>query len=265
VSPNEANRRERRVLALVPTYNEVENIRAAVGRILEAVPSAHVLVLDDNSPDGTGRVADEIAAADPRVSVEHRRGKEGLGAAYVSGFRVGLDRGYDVLIEIDADGSHPAETLPAMIAALDREEAPGLVIGSRWVRGGSVVNWPRRREILSRGGNLYSRLALGISVRDATAGFRVYRADVLRGMALDSISSRGYFFQVDMTLRTLDAGYGIVEIPIQFREREWGVSKMSGSIVREAMLKVTVWGVQRAGARVRRAVLSTRRQRSSGR
>ncbi|GAA0958595.1 polyprenol monophosphomannose synthase [Frigoribacterium faeni] len=238
-------------LAIVPTYDEAENIRRIVDRILEAVPTAHVLVMDDASPDGTGRIADEIAAADDRVSVVHRAGKEGLGAAYVAGFRWGLDRGYRVLVEIDADGSHPADRLPAMLEALDGPSRPGLVIGSRWVPGGSVVNWPRRREFLSRAGNLYSRLALRISVRDATAGFRAYRADVLAAMPLERVASRGYFFQVDMTLRTLDAGHTVVEVPIEFREREAGVSKMSGSIVQEAMLNVTVWGAQRAWRRIR--------------
>ena len=243
--------RDQRVLVLVPTYDEAENIRGAVRRVLAAVPQADVLVLDDASPDGTGRIADDIAAADARVGVEHRRGKEGLGAAYVAGFRIGLERGYDVMVEIDADGSHPAEVLPTMLAALASDPSVGLVVGSRWVPGGSVVNWPRRRELLSRGGNLYARTALRIPVKDATAGFRAYRSDVVRGMDLDSISSRGYFFQVDMTLRTLDAGHRVVEVPIEFREREAGESKMSGSIVREAMLKVTVWGAQRAWRRLR--------------
>ena len=247
--------RGRRVLVLVPTYNEAENIREAVRRVLDAVPQADVLVLDDASPDGTGRIADEIAEVDDRVRVEHRRGKEGLGAAYVAGFRIGRARGYDVMVEIDADGSHPAEVLPDMLAALDPDPSVGLVVGSRWVPGGSVVNWPRRRELLSRGGNFYARLALRIPVKDATAGFRAYRADVVRGMDLDSISSRGYFFQVDMTLRTLDAGHRVVEIPIEFRERVAGESKMSGSIVREAMVKVTVWGAQRAWLRMRGLLL----------
>ena len=238
-------------LAIVPTYNEAENIGRIVARILDAVPTAHVLVMDDASPDGTGRIADELAAADERVSVQHRAGKQGLGAAYVAGFRWGLDRGYGVLVEIDADGSHPADVLPTMLRVLDGPARPGLVIGSRWVPGGSVVNWPRRREFLSRAGNLYSRLALRISVRDATAGFRAYRADVLAAMPLEKVASRGYYFQVDMTLRTLDAGHEIVEVPIEFREREAGVSKMSGGIVREAMLKVTVWGAQRAWRRLR--------------
>ena len=244
-------------LAIVPTYNEAENIRSIVARILAAVPTAHVLIMDDASPDGTGRIGDEMAAADSRIAVQHRPGKQGLGAAYVAGFRWGLDRGYAVLVEIDADGSHPAEVLPTMLAVLDETPRPGLVIGSRWVRGGSVVDWPRRREALSRLGNLYSRLALRIAVRDATAGLRAYRADVLAAMPLDRVASRGYFFQVDMTLRTLDAGHRIVEVPIQFRERQAGVSKMSGGIVREAMLKVTVWGLQRRWRRLRGRPLRT--------
>jgi dolichol-phosphate mannosyltransferase len=244
---------DRRTLVIIPTYNERENLPIVLDRLFAEAPDVRVLVMDDNSPDGTGEVADEIAATDDRVRVQHRAGKLGLGSAYLQGFAWGLAQGYDHLVEMDADGSHPPATLPALVAAAS---APGvgLSIGSRWVPGGSVVNWPRHREVLSRGGNLYVRLALGIAVQDATAGYRVYRADALRALDLDGVDSKGYCFQVDMTLRTLDAGFGIVEVPIEFREREIGESKMSGSIVREAMGRVTVWGLRRRVDQLLRAL-----------
>ncbi|MCJ0699833.1 polyprenol monophosphomannose synthase [Frigoribacterium faeni] len=243
------------VLVIIPTYDEAENIGRAVAKLREAVPAAHILIADDASPDGTGDIADGIAASDGNVHVLHRRSKDGLGAAYIEAFGWGMARGYDVLVEFDADGSHPAETLPEMLDALRRLPAPGLVIGSRWIKGGSVVNWPLRRELLSRGGNLYSRIALGIRVHDATAGFRAYSTPVLAGMRLEEVESRGYFFQVDMTLRTIDAGHPIAEVPIVFREREAGVSKMNGDIVTEAMAKVTRWGAARWWRRLTRRPL----------
>jgi dolichol-phosphate mannosyltransferase len=232
---------------IIPTYNEIENLEMIVGRLLAAAPEAHVLVVDDGSPDGTGRLADSMAADDDRVHVEHRAGKSGLGAAYVFGFGWGLARDYDVLVEMDADGSHPPETLPTMLARVTTgaPDAPALAIGSRWVPGGRVVNWPVSRQILSRGGNTYARLALGLSLKDVTAGFRAYQAETVRAMDLSGIDSKGYCFQVDMTLRVLDQGRRIVEVPIEFREREAGESKMSQAIVVEAMLKVTQWGLQR--------------------
>ena len=229
-----------RVLVLLPTYNESENITPMVGRIRAAVPDADILVLDDNSPDGTGDIADALAADDAHIHVLHRAGKEGLGKAYLAGFAWGLERGYDALIEIDADGSHPADQLPAMIAkAADAD----LVIGSRWIKGGSVVNWPKSREALSRGANLYVQAVLGTRVHDATAGFRVYRAATLRAIDLASVASAGYGFQIDLTWRTLQAGGVIVEHPIRFVERELGVSKMSGNIISEALLAVAGWGL----------------------
>ncbi len=228
-----------RVLVLLPTYNEIDNLPLIMRRIRASVPDADVLVLDDNSPDGTGELADEMAAADERVQVLHRAGKEGLGKAYVAGFQWGLERGYDALIEIDADGSHPPEVLPEMIAAA---ETADLVIGSRWVPGGDIVNWPKSREVISRGGNLYIRLALGMPVKDATAGFRVYRAQTLRTVGLDDVDSQGYCFQVDLTWRVVRHGLSVVEVPITFVEREIGASKMSQSIVQEAMINVTRWG-----------------------
>lgn len=233
-------------LIIIPTFNEAGNIEAAVSSVHTALPAAHVLVVDDGSPDGTGAIADSLAAADERVKVLHRTEKNGLGGAYLAGFAWALERSYAIIGEFDADGSHPADALPRMAAALRDEARPALVIGSRWVPGGSVVDWPFTRRLLSRGGNTYARLMLRLPVADATAGFRLYTAAALRGINLSSVESKGYCFQVDLTLRIHDAGGSIVEVPIEFREREIGESKMSRSIVIEAMYKVTVWGVQRA-------------------
>lgn len=228
-----------RVLVIIPTYDERENLPRIVERLFASVPGAHVLVADDDSPDGTGDVADELAAADERVHVLHRAEKAGLGAAYIAGFGWGLDNGYDVLVEMDADGSHPPEQLPRLLDALQHAD---LVLGSRYVAGGEVVNWPKRREWLSRGGNLYSRLALGVRIYDITGGYRAYRAEVLKALPLDEVASTGYCFQVDLAWRTMRAGFRVAEVPITFTERQIGTSKMSGNIVREALLKVTVWG-----------------------
>lgn len=234
-----------RVLVMIPTYQEHENIARVLDRLFAALPDAHALVADDGSPDGTADLVAERASADPRLHLLRRPRKAGLGPAYLAAMTWGLERDYDILVELDADGSHPPEMLPTMIARLDGPEHPSLVIGSRWVEGGSVVNWPKSREALSRAGNAYVRFALGIDVRDATAGFRVYRADLLRSLPLARIDSHGYCFQVDMTLRTLDAGAAIVEVPIEFREREFGESKMDRGIVVEAMRRVTRWGIER--------------------
>lgn len=242
-----------RVLVVTPTYDEAGSIAATVAAVLAATPEAHVLVVDDASPDCTGEIADRLAAADPRITVLHRAGKEGLGRAYVAGFDVALARGYDVIVEMDADGSHPASALPSLLAALATDPTTGLAIGSRYVPGGGLADWAAGRRLLSRAGNAYARALLRLRVRDVTAGYRAYRAEVLRGMPLHEIDSRGYCFQIDMTLRTLDAGWGVVERPIEFRERTAGRSKMSRAIVVEAMLRVTVWGVGRA-LRPRRAV-----------
>lgn len=235
----------RRILVMIPTYQERENIDRVLDRLFTAVPHAHALVVDDGSPDGTGDLVADRAVGDARVHLLRRSHKAGLGPAYLAAMAWGLERDYDLLVELDADGSHPPEVLPAMISALDGPSRPGLVIGSRWVDGGSVVNWPKSREVLSRAGNGYARLALGIPVRDATAGFRVYRSELLRRLALSTVDSHGYCFQVDMTLRTLDAGAGVVEVPIEFREREFGESKMDRGIVVEAMRRVTRWGFER--------------------
>jgi dolichol-phosphate mannosyltransferase len=244
-----------RAVMVVPTYDEAANLEWIVARLRAAEPDVDVLVVDDASPDGTGDVADRLAAADPRVRVVHRTHKAGLGAAYLHGFQVALDAGYDVIGEMDADGSHQPEQLHRLLDALEHAD---LVIGSRWVPGGSVTNWPRSREVLSRGGNLYVRLLLGIPVRDATAGFRVFRRTTLEKIDLASVRSSGYVFQTDLAYRTLQAGLRVVEVPIEFVERVRGDSKMSGAVARESLHRITVWGLRERVDQVRRA---TRRVR----
>jgi dolichol-phosphate mannosyltransferase len=229
-----------RVLVIIPTYNERENLERIVSRVRAAVPEVEILVADDNSPDGTGDIADRIAAEDEQVHVLHRAGKEGLGAAYIAGFRWGIDRDFDVLVEMDADGSHQPEELPRLLSALSEAD---LAIGSRWVRGGRVENWPVNREILSRGANVYARKMLGIPVRDSTGGYRAYRATTLQKIAIDDVASQGYCFQVDLTLRTVRAGLRVVEVPIRFVERTHGASKMSRAIMIEAFHRIARWGV----------------------
>ena len=238
------------VLVIIPTYNERDNLEPIAGRIRSAVPSAHILVVDDGSPDGTGEIADKLAASDSRVHVLHRAAKSGLGKAYIAGFTWGLEHGYGVLVEHDADGSHDPADLPRMLAAA--ADGADLVIGSRYVPGGTVVNWPKSREILSRGANIYVRMMLGIGVHDATAGFRAYRADTLRAIGLDQIDSQGYCFQVDLTLRTSEHGFTIREVPITFTERARGASKMSRAVVAEALWRVAQWGVAKRLGRRRR-------------
>ncbi|MBW3084348.1 Undecaprenyl-phosphate mannosyltransferase [Austwickia sp. TVS 96-490-7B] len=234
-----------RVLILIPTYNERENLPLIAQRIREAAPQCDILVLEDNSPDGTGEVADQLAAADDKIQVMHRKGKEGLGKAYLAGFEWAMEHGYDAVVEIDADGSHRPEHLPALLAAAENAD---VVIGSRWVPGGSVVNWPAHRKALSVYGNLYISVLLGMPVRDATAGFRVYRTDALRMMGIENVESHGYFFQTDLTWRAAQAKLKIVEVPITFVEREIGDSKMSGDIFRESLIGVTKRGLAfRAG------------------
>ena len=237
------------VLVVIPTYNERENLGPILDRLHKALPDVDVLVVDDGSPDGTGELADERAAANERVHVLHRTEKAGLGAAYIAGFRWGLAREYNTIVEMDADGSHAPEDLPRLLDAVGDAD---LAIGSRYVPGGSVVNWPLKRQVLSRGANVYSQVALGMRVRDITAGFRAYRRPVLEKLALDEVNSHGYCFQIDLTLRTADAGFEIVEVPITFTEREIGESKMDGSIIREAFLRVAKWGVERRWQQVRR-------------
>ncbi len=230
-----------RVVMVVPTYNEAENIAWIVGRLRTSQPEVDVLIVDDDSPDGTGRIADQLAAADHAVRVVHRTSKDGLGAAYLEGFRVALGLGYDVIGEMDADGSHQPEQLQSLLDALHDAD---LVLGSRWVPGGSVVNWPASRQALSRGGNLYVRLLLGIDVRDATGGYRLFRRSALESIDLDTVESTGYVFQTDLVWRVLRQGLRIREVPIEFVERVRGDSKMSGPVARESLRRVTGWGIR---------------------
>jgi dolichol-phosphate mannosyltransferase len=228
------------VAVVIPTYNELANLEGIVARVRAAVPAADILVVDDNSPDGTGDLADKLAQGDDHVKVLHRPGKNGLGAAYIAGFGWALERGYGTIVEMDADGSHDPAELPRMLTALEDAD---LVIGSRWVPGGLTRNWPRSRLILSRGANAYTGIMLGIRVKDATGGYRAYRADTLRAIGLDQVESQGYCFQVDLTRRTAAAGLVIREEPITFTERTQGHSKMSRAIVLEAFWRVAQWGV----------------------
>ncbi|CRK51133.1 Undecaprenyl-phosphate mannosyltransferase [Rhodococcus sp. RD6.2] len=241
-------------LVIIPTYNESENIALIIGRLHAAVPGAHVLVADDGSPDGTGDIADKLAAddTDGRIHVMHRTEKNGLGAAYIAGFQWALQRDYQVVVEMDADGSHAPEQLHRLLDKID--EGADVVAGSRYVPGGSVVNWPRRREILSRGGNIYSQLALGVKIKDITGGYRAYRRVVLETLDLGAIESAGYCFQIDMGWRALQAGFTMVEVPITFTEREFGESKMSGNIITEAFTKVLGWGMANRWRKVKALV-----------
>ena len=244
-----------RVVMVVPTYDEAANLAWIVERLRRAQPDVDLLVVDDGSPDGTGEIADRLAAADPAVQVLHRTAKGGLGAAYLHGFAHAMAAGYDVIGEMDADGSHQPEQLDRLLAALRDAD---LVIGARWITGGSVVNWPRWREALSRGGNLYVRLLLGIPVRDATAGFRLYRRTTLDKIDLSSVQSTGYVFQTDLVVRTLNAGLEVREVPIEFVERVRGESKMSGAVAVESMRLITRWGLRERAGQVRRRVRRAR-------
>lgn len=236
-------RPSRRTLVIIPTFNERENLPLIVGRVHTARPEVHVLVVDDGSPDGTGELADELALADPdRVHVMHRVSKDGLGAAYLAGFEWGLDRQYLVLVEMDADGSHAPEQLYRLLDAVDA--GADLAIGSRYVNGGVVRNWPRRRKLLSRIANRYSRVLLDVDIHDITAGYRAYRREVLEKIDLSAVDSKGYCFQIDLTWRAVRDGFVLVEVPITFTERELGHSKMSGSNIREALFKIAEWGVR---------------------
>ncbi|WP_311777652.1 polyprenol monophosphomannose synthase [Trueperella abortisuis] len=240
-----------KVVICIPTYNERESLPGLLDRTRAAVPDADVLVIDDNSPDGTGALADDRARRDPQIHVMHRTAKEGLGRAYLAGFEWAIERGYSHVCEMDADGSHRPEQLVGLLARADAWDKPELVIGSRWTDGGEVVNWPKHRELLSRAGNLYIKIWLNLPAKDATAGFRVYRADALKRLDFAAIESKGYFFQVDMTLKMTDMGARIAEVPISFVEREAGTSKMSGNIVQEAFLRATKLGIERRGAQLR--------------
>jgi dolichol-phosphate mannosyltransferase len=243
------------VLVVIPTYNERDNIESILGRVRAATSEVEVLVVDDGSPDGTGELADKVAAADHHVHVLHRSGKQGLGAAYLAGFAWALERDYAVVVEMDADGSHQPEQLPRLLEALGRAD---VVLGSRWVPGGRVENWPLHRLMLSRGGNTYTRLALGIPVRDATGGYRAFRRTALEQLDLGDVASQGYCFQVDLAWRAVRRGLRVVEVPITFVERVAGDSKMDGAIVRESLTRVTRWGLQHRVRQVRSAAARLR-------
>ena len=231
------------VLVVIPTYNECENIDRVLRRVRGALPDATVLVVDDGSPDGTGDIAEKVGAEIGNIEILRRAEKSGLGSAYRAGFRWGLDRGFDVCVEMDADLSHDPDALPDLVAPLGKGFE--LVIGSRYVPGGSIPNWAWHRRLLSRGGNVYASTLLGLGVTDSTAGFRAYSASVLNRIALDDIRAEGYGFQIEMTYQAKRAGAPIVEIPIRFIDRTEGESKMSTFIVVEALGLVTWWGIQR--------------------
>ena len=236
---------------IIPTYNEIDNVDIAVAGVRVAVPETDIVIADDNSPDGTGKRADEIAAIDHHVKVLHRTGKEGLGAAYLAAFHWAQAQGYDVVVEMDADGSHRAVDLPAILNALVDAD---VVLGSRWIKGGRVVNWPKHREMLSRGGNIYTKLWLGMPISDATGGFRAFRMSALEAIGLDAVQSQGYCFQVDMAWRAVQAELRVSEVPIVFVERERGESKMDQAIVKEALKRVTQWGIDKRKADLKRLV-----------
>jgi len=238
-----------KALVVMPTYNEAESVVGVIDQVLAADPRVDVLIVDDGSPDGTARLVADRAAGEPRVRLLERSAKQGLGAAYRAGFAWGLQRGYEALVEMDADLSHPPERLPAL---LDGLAGADLVIGSRYVPGGRTVNWSRLREAISRGGNAYVRLALGVPVHDCTAGYRAYRRQVLEALPVSAVQSNGYCFQVEMVHRTWQEGFRVVEVPIAFTERATGVSKMSKQIVAEALWRVTVWALTGGRRRARR-------------
>lgn len=226
----------------MPTFNEAGNIERATSELFRFNPDVYLLVVDDGSPDGTGALAEQLAAKDKRVSVLHRKDKQGLGAAYIAGFNYAFDLGFDFVVEMDADGSHRAEDLPKLLAICQDND---LVIGSRYVRGGKTKNWPLHRQWLSRGGNIYAKIMLGSKLNDMTAGFRVFRSSFLQGMDLATINAKGYSFQIEMAYRTIQLGGRAAEVPITFVEREIGESKMSGNIVTEALMLMTKFGFRR--------------------
>lgn len=233
-----------RTVVLMPTFNERELIRASVSKVLDANSDLDIIIIDDSSPDGTGEIADQIAAAQPRVSVLHRKEKQGLGRAYAHGFRVALERGYDRVIQMDADGSHQASDLAKLLDA-----KADLVIGSRWVSGGEVLNWPSHRLWISRAGNAFARFSIGSGLRDVTAGYRNYSAQLLSKLPLEKIQAHGYGFQVEMTKLAMSEGASVVEVPITFVEREGGRSKMTLGIIVEAFALCTKWLLQRLARR----------------
>jgi dolichol-phosphate mannosyltransferase len=224
-----------RILVIIPTYNERTNVSLIVPAVLEQDPRLHVLVVDDSSPDGTGELADELAAADSRVHVLHRSAKEGLGRAYIAGFRWALERGYDLICEMDADFSHDPKFLPELLRAAREAD---LVIGSRYKQGVNVINWPISRLLLSLGANEYARRITGLPLTDSTGGFKCFRRAVLEAIDLDAVRSNGYAFQIEMSFRAWKKGFRLAEIPIVFTDRVEGQSKMSKRIVREAIWMV---------------------------
>jgi dolichol-phosphate mannosyltransferase len=236
-----------RVTVVIPTYNERENLAHVAAAVTHQ--GYRLLVVDDSSPDGTGDLADRLAAGDPKVSVLHRPKKEGLGPAYGSGFDRALDDGAEIVVEMDADFSHDPGDLPRLVGAID--DGADLAIGSRYIRGGSTPDWPLGRRLISKGGNLYARLMLGIPIRDSTAGFRAFRAEALRTLPYRGAQASGYAFQVEMALKAHQAGLNVVEVPISFRDRTRGTSKMGTGIVTEAMRLVSVWGLRRMGRALR--------------
>jgi dolichol-phosphate mannosyltransferase len=227
-------------LVIVPTYNEVDNLEQILDRVLAATDRVDVLVVDDNSPDGTGALADRLAAGSKRINVLHRAQKAGLGSAYRAGFRWGIDAGYELLVEMDGDGSHRPEQLPDLLAAT---ESADVVVGSRWIDGGDAPEWALRRAILSRAGSFYARWALGLPFRDVTGGYRVFRSQALTALGYQRVKAQGYCFQIEMLWRADESGLRIVEVPIQFAERIAGTSKMDLQIVVEAVVRVTGWGI----------------------
>ncbi|WOC14077.1 polyprenol monophosphomannose synthase [Gordonia sp. MP11Mi] len=249
---NVVTERGDRALVVVPTFNERENLPLIVERLFTALPDIHLLVVDDSSPDGTGDVADRLAGDDAagRIHVLHRTAKDGLGKAYLAGFAWGLGRDYRVIVEMDADGSHAPEQLHRLLSGIN--DGADLVIGSRYVPGGALVNWPKRRELLSKGANTYARLALGAKINDITAGYRAFRREVLEKIGLDEVESAGYCFQIDLAWRTLQHGFTVREVPITFTERAIGESKMDGGVIAESFISVARWGIQgRLGKRRR--------------
>ena len=235
----------KRRLVVIPTYNEAESIEALLNSIFDTVYGCEVLVIDDGSPDKTAEICKKLRQKQQHLHLMERSEKSGLGSAYRDGFAWALDREFDEIIEMDADGSHQVADLMRMIDAVSRDPQAGLVIGSRWIKGGATQNWSKAREILSRAANRYVRIALGMGVHDSTSGFRIYSAATLRRINIDHIRSEGYSFQIEMTRAAKKTGAKILEVPITFKERENGVSKMSKKIVFEAMFLVTAWGLKR--------------------